>query len=69
MTTFKMRENLIVYRIGGTVKVSDRTVRNNEKLLDYEHGNPCPKCHMIKDVGEKGICQYCYSVLNGGYYE
>lgn len=65
--TFQMRENILVYGLGkGKIKnISDKTVRLNEKLLDYDHGNPCPVCHMIKDVGEKGACQYCLNVYCG----
>jgi hypothetical protein len=60
--TWSLRENSIAYRLGGSAQVSDKTVRNNEKLLDYDHGVPCPNCHMIKDVGVKGACEYCLSM-------
>lgn len=60
--TFQLRENNIVYSLGGVPQVSAKTVRLNEKLLDYDHGVPCPYCHMIKDVGVKGACEYCLSM-------
>jgi hypothetical protein len=60
--TWSLRGNSIAYSLGGKAQVSNLTIKSNEKLLDYEQGTPCPNCHMIKDVGVKGACEYCLSM-------
>lgn len=41
-------------------KVKREVIEGNEKLTEYQIGERCPMCKMLKDPGEpKGLCKYC----------
>jgi hypothetical protein len=58
--TYQLRKSSLSYgTVNSPIKISKETLDNNTLMLDFENGAPCPKCHMLMDIGERGPCKYC----------
>ena len=49
----------------GKSRIDQEYLKTNNKITEYYEGKKCPVCHMMKDVGEEGVCKHCLEVYAG----
>ena len=51
----------------GNSKFSKETIDGNMKLEQFTIEEKCPRCGLLKELGEIGICKYCRRVLQNDF--